>query len=259
VSESARSPHLPSWLPAASAAETTSLARALFFVGLVYAVAVSPFIGGIRGIPVAVGWLLLPLLWASVAAGGWAGLGLRPGRPLKSWLIALGGAGAAGAVTATLLLAVGSRVPHLLEFVAVIPHLHRDTVAGNIVLFVALIPVAHVVHELFYRGFLQQRLAERLGVAPAILLGALAYAWTHVFVYASADYAAGAAALAPAGSGTAAATEATLIAVTVFAFVESIGAGLALHLTRNLFAAVAFRAVNLIIVALAVFARHGLL
>ena len=244
-------------LPAAWALPGETIERAFLLAGLAYAVCVSPFIGGIRGVPVAMGWLAIPLLWAW-RAKAWRELGLAPGRPAAVWLRQVILSAAAGAVVAVAVLGVAEVYPELLRFLGVIPALHRDTVNGNIPLFLALIPVAHAVHELFYRGFLQSRLSARLGSpAAAILLAGLLYAWTHVFIYSSLEYSAGLSALFGPGSGDDVA--ATLRAVALFALLESVGAGMAFHKTQNLFTAVAFRAAHLITLCAVVFPRIGLL
>ncbi len=226
--------------------------------GLTFAVCVSPFIGGIRGLGTMLVWLILPLAWG-YRRRGWRQLGLQTGASAGRWAAAVAVSAVAGIAVAGLFLWAGSAYPVLLEFIGVIPALHGEMVL-SIPFFIAMIPVAHVVHELFYRGFLQSRLTAELGSAPAaILFGALLYAWTHVFIYASLEYQAGAHELY-AGTATApASVEVTLRAVTFFAFVESIGGGTAFHLTGNVFAAVAFRAANLMTLVLVVFPRVGLL
>lgn len=231
--------------------------RIALAAALVYAVCVSPFIGGVRGPMTTFGWIAIPLAWAA-ARRRWCDVGLGASRRRNATAAAVGAA--AGLATGLLLLAVNRAVPEFLQFVWALPALHREMVFGNIVLFLLGIPLAHFIHELFYRGFLQTHLA-RAFASPvlAILLCALLYAWTHVFIFASDEYRAAVAAVVGATGVPLAGALTTLQAVVIFSFVESILGGAAFHLTGSLWSTVALRATNLSIIVAVLYPRAAIL
>lgn len=224
---------------------------------LVFAVGISPFVGGVRGPITTLGWVAIPLAWAALGRR-WRDVGLGARRGSTARAIVLGGA--AGLATGLLLLAVNRTVPAFLQFVWALPSLHREMVFGNITLFLLGIPLAHFIHELFYRGFLQTHLSRAFASpVPAILLCALLYAWTHVFIFASEEYRAAVSAVAGATGVPLAGALPTLQAVVVFSFIESILGGTAFHLTGNLWSTVALRAANLSIIVAVLYPRAAML
>jgi membrane protease YdiL (CAAX protease family) len=222
-----------------------------FTAAIAYGIWVSPFIGGVRGAPTIVGWLAVPLLWLLVTRRGDA-IGLGRGvwtRRSAATVVLWGGVGVASGL---LFLAVATVIPAALTFVFALPALHRGAVGDNIVLFVVLIPAAHFVHELFYRGYLQSQLVARLASpVNAIMLAALLYAWTHVFIFSSAEIGVASSQVREPSS--------TLHGVIIFSFVESLVGGIAFHWTRNLLSTIAFRAANLTTIVLVLYPRAGLL
>jgi membrane protease YdiL (CAAX protease family) len=229
----------------------------IFTIGLLYAVAVSPFIGGVRGWPCTLGWFIAPALWLWRTHDRWS-IGLQAPRAPSS-VSALAGCIGAGVLTGMGFYWLGFKLPLISQFTLALPSLHRSFVGNNILLFLALIPVGHFVHELFYRGFLQSRLAVCLDSdAQAIILCALLYAWTHVFIYSSREFQA---AMASITQGKLAAQDVrmTLILVVAFSFVESLIAGFALKWTKSIFPSIAFRSSNLLTVCLLVYQRNGIL
>lgn len=226
--------------------------RALL-AALVFAIALCPFVGGVRGVPPYLGWVLIPL----------AAVGFAPRRARSELYLDLPGGSWRGVFTVLVCAGVGAACglawlrlgrgwPGLIEFVRLLPWLHRELVGGRVWLFLALIPAAHVAHELFYRAFVQQRLAARLGLPAGVLLGALLFAWTHVFVFSSGEYLGALAALR--GTAGPEAAGQTLAAVIGFCSVEALVGGTLLARTRSLWSAVAFRAANLLVITLALHA-----
>jgi membrane protease YdiL (CAAX protease family) len=228
----------------------------MFFIALLWAIAVAPFIGGVRGVATNAGWLLLPLIWLRFHPHP-SLIGLGPLRPARRILLIAASALGAGVCTGFALTAVGHCFPPLVQFTLALPSLHRGVCGGSIVLFIALIPVAHFGHELFYRGYLQSRFTTLFHAAgPAILLTGVLFAWTHVFIFSSPDFRAVFARMtgAPAPS-----PEVILAAVTAFTFVESVAAGFIFHVSKTLLGPVAFRAANLITIVLIAYPAAGLL
>lgn len=234
----------------------TKLDHHVLALGLVYAILVSPFIGGVRGWPCTLGWLVPPVIWLW-RTSDLQGLGLRVAGGHRFTKLAL--AMSAGFLCGLALVALGSLFPAVTKFTLALPALHRNADYGNVKLFIALIPIGHFVHEVFYRGFLQKQLALRLQ-SPwlAILLSALLYSWTHVFIFSSNEFQTIMTAVVGTNSGVAD-VERTLAGVVSFSMVESVGAGLALHWTSSVWACVVFRVANLVTVILLVYPRYGLL
>ncbi len=231
----------------------------LFILALLYAVAVSPFIGGVRGFVCMIGWLIVPIVWIW-RTRSWEGVGLRSMAIKRSQAGVLLASIATGLCTAAILRVLSIQVPVLTGFVAALPYLHRGFVGNNIPLFIAMIPVGHFVHELFYRGYLQSRFTERLNsFAPAIILSALLYAWTHVFIFSSREFQlAMAAVYGPGGLGTAD-VQRTITAVVSYSFIESTLAGVALRLTGSIWPGILIRWSLLTAVCMIVYTRTGLL
>lgn len=211
-------------------------------LGLAAAVLVCPFVGGIRGPVVYLLWVGLSWLAADFSIPR-----LFLARSFTySLKVATAGA-LIGLATAAGLLWLDRRYPPALAFVRVLPELHRDMVAGNIAVFILLIPGAHVAHELFYRGFLQQRLSAALrSDMSAILISGLLFAWTHVFVFQSPAYHA-----AAERAGVAHASPAAHTAVLAYAALESAIGGALCARTGTVVASIAFRAAALIALCLA--------
>jgi membrane protease YdiL (CAAX protease family) len=233
--------------------------ESIFMLGLLYAVTVSPFIGGVRGWPCTLGWLVPPVLWLW-RTGDRSGIGLQKPRTMAPAVGVLIGFVAIGVLTGFGFYLLGFKLPLISQFTLALPSLHRSFVGNNVKLFLALIPVGHFVHELFYRGFLQTRLALRLGsTAPAIVLSALLYAWTHVFIYSSQEFQMAMASLTGGKLAGIQDVQTTLTLVVAFSFVESALAGLALKWTESIFASVAFRSSNLLTVCLLVYWHNGIL
>lgn len=229
----------------------------ILMLGLLYAVAASPFIGGVRGWPCTLGWLIPPALWLWQTRDR-ASIGLQMPRTHAPAAALLAG-GIVGVLAGFGFYLLGFKLPLISQFTLALPSLHRSFVGNNIKLFLVLIPVGHFVHELFYRGFLQTRLAARLGAdAPAIVLGALLYAWTHVFIYSSVEFQAAMASLT-GGRLAAQDVQTTLTLVVAFSFVESFLAGLALKWTKSIFVSIVFRSSNLLTVCLLVYRQNGIL
>jgi membrane protease YdiL (CAAX protease family) len=218
---------------AAERSRSLSAQGAALTAGLVFAVLAAPFIGGVRGPAVYAGWVLIPL------AAGWRELlaSFRPAhirRRIKLVLLCAG----LGTLCAGALLLANRLWPALLAFIGALPALHQDMVRGNLALFIALIPFAHFAHELFYRGFLQQRLQERLqSPLQAILFAGVLFTWTHVFVFRQPDI------LPPSA----------YMGVIAFTAIESAAAGAIFSRTNSLAAAIAFRAANLIALSCVIF------
>jgi membrane protease YdiL (CAAX protease family) len=231
----------------------------LFAFALIYAVAVCPFIGGVRGWPCTVGWLIAPALslWQT---RNWQGVGLGSiGSPIRLFRLAAAGV-FLGVLIALGFFALRSRFPMLVWFTVALPGLHRSFVGGNVKLFIALIPIGHFVHELFYRGYLQTRLAARMSSGLAgILIAALLYAWTHVFIFSSPEFQLGMQSVL-GGTGLGADNvRTTLVAVVAFSFVESIVAGTLLYVTKSIWPAISFRVANLVTLTLLLYPRAHLL
>ncbi len=225
--------------------------RLCFTAAIAYGIWGSPFIGGVRGTPAIVGWLAIPVLRLLLTRRGEElGLGravwtARSAATVVRW-------GGVGVASGLLFLGVATMVPAALEFVFALPTLHRGAVGDSIVLFVVLIPAAHFVHELFYRGYLQSQLVARLASpANAIMLAALLYAWTHVFIFSASEVGAVLSQVREPSS--------TLQGVIIFSFVESLVGGIAFHCTKNLLSTIAFRAANLTTIVVVLYPRAGLL
>lgn len=230
----------------------------VFVVALVHAVGVSPFIGGVRGLAPNLCWLALPLLFLwRVRRPELLGLRLPPS-PGKTGLVAAASA-ALGCGAGLLLLLAAGPFPALLQFVYALPGLHRSVCGDRLLLFIALIPAAHFAHELFYRGFLQTRLAALLGSVPAaIAVAAVLFAWTHVFVFSSPEIQSLEAQAPPAAAVQAMSAQTVLQTVTLFTFVESLAAGTLLQLSGTLLAPVLFRTANLTTIVIVLYTRAGL-
>jgi membrane protease YdiL (CAAX protease family) len=230
----------------------------IFLLGLFYAVAISPFIGGVRGWPCTLGWLVPPALWLWQTKDRSA-IGLQAPGSFQRSIAVLGGSVGVGVLTGFGFYILGLKLPLVSQFTLALPTLHRSFVGDNVKLFLVLIPVGHFVHELFYRGFLQSRLAARLGSdAPAILVSALLYAWTHVFIYSSQEFQNAMISLT-GGKLAVYDVQRTLILVVAFSFVESALAGCALKWTKSIFPAIAIRSSNLLTVCLLVYRQNGIL
>lgn len=230
--------------------------RYLLSGALVYAILVSPFIGGIRGWPCTFGWLSAPALWLWCSGDTKAlGLGLTGPKQLRHLALAIAG----GLLFGFGFFALGKRFPMIAQFTLALPALHRSADYGNVRLFIALIPVGHFVHELFYRGFLQGQLRKRLQ-SPwlAILLCALLYSWTHIFIYSSTEFQQIMGSIL-GNNGDITHVHRTLAAVVSFAMIESVGAGFAVHATKSIWPGVVFRVTNLVTLILLVYPRFGLL
>jgi membrane protease YdiL (CAAX protease family) len=230
--------------------------RNVLILGLIYAIWISPFIGGVRGWPCTIGWLVPPAIWLW-RTGDAQALGLRLPGPhrFRNLTLAL----AAGLLCGFGFFALGSLFPMVTQFTLALPALHRSADYGNVKLFIALIPVGHFVHEIFYRGFLQGRFTVRWKSPwPAILLSALLYAWTHVFIFSSQEFQAIMTTIMGGAAGVAN-VQRTLAAVVGFSMVESVGAGIAAHFTKSVWPAIAFRVTNLVTVVLLVYPRFGLI
>jgi membrane protease YdiL (CAAX protease family) len=233
--------------------------ESILMLGLLYAVAVSPFIGGVRGWPCTLGWLVVPLLWLW-RTGDRSGLGLQMPRTTAPTMVVLAGFAGIGVITGFGFYLLGIKFPMISQFTLALPTLHRSFVGSNIKLFLALIPVGHFVHELFYRGFLQTRLAARLGsYAPAILLSALLYSWTHIFIYSSQEFQSAMYSVTGGKLMGLQDVQTTLVLVVAFSIVESVLAGVALKWTKSIMAPVAFRSCNLLTVCLLVYRHNGIL
>lgn len=226
--------------------ERRALVAALFF-----AVALCPFAGGVRGPLPYAGWVLIPL-YAVAFSPRRALSGLDLGLPggTTRGLLTLAACAAAGALCGLAFLRLEGPFPRLIEFVQLLPWLHRDMVAGRVWLFLALIPAAHVAHELFYRAFVQRRLGARLGAPAGLLIAALLFAWTHVFAFTSGEYV-GALLRLRGGLPDPSAAQGALAGVMAFCALESLFSGLLVMRTRSLWSGVAFRAANLLVIALA--------
>jgi membrane protease YdiL (CAAX protease family) len=233
--------------------------QGIFLLALFYAVAVSPFIGGIRGWPCTLGWLVFPVLWLW-KTGRRADIGLQApsdfGRTTLLLLLSV----AIGVLCGFGFYELGLRLPLISQFTLALPTLHKSFVGHNTRLFLALIPVGHFVHELFYRGYMQTRLALRLGSASAaIIVSALLYAWTHVFIYSSYEFQQAMTSLTGGRLAEITNVQNTLTLVVGFSFIESVLAGYALKLTKSILPAVAIRSSNLLTLCLLVYSQNGIL
>lgn len=206
-------------------ASSHAAASARLSAALVFAIAVAPFVGGIRGPAVYIGWVVLPLLTD-------AGTRTRLLAQLVPRVSTVGSAGL-GIACALTLLALRPWWPAPLSFVQTLPTLHAPMIGRHTWLLVALVPFGHVAHELFYRGLLQQELARRLhSTLQGGLIAGVLFSWTHVLVFQSAVR------LPPAD----------FAGLMVFTGLESAVAGSLLAATGCLADAVAFRAANLIVI-----------
>lgn len=222
-----------------------------WLLGLAFAILVAPFIGGIRGPAVYAGWLLLPIAaaWREPRRAGW--LGVLPSSP-RDGIMGAGAGLLIGLATAGLLLAAHRAQPALLAFVLQLPILHQDMTGGSLALFLALIPAAHVAHELFYRAFLQRVLAARLDAqAPAILLAGLMFAWTHVVAFQSDASHAAIATLTTTHAWPDVSALQAFLGLLSFVAIESLVAGALFARTGTIVAGVAFRATNLLVIGVA--------
>jgi membrane protease YdiL (CAAX protease family) len=234
------------------------MTASIFVFALVYAVLISPFIGGVRGLAPNLCWLAWPLifLWRD-RKPAWLGLRL----PASLWNTGkiAGLSAALGCGTGAILLLAAGWYPSLLQFIYALPGLHRGVCGDHIVLFIFLIPVAHFAHELFYRGFLQMKLAVLLKSVPAaIAVAAVLFAWTHVFVFSSPEIQSLEAQALPASAMQEMSVEAVLKTVTLFTLVESAGAGILLQMFGTLIAPVLFRTANLTTIVIVLYSRAGL-
>lgn len=246
-------------IPAVEAVPQRKEHEAIFLLGLLYAIAVCPFIGGVRGWPCTVGWLIFPLLYLYQTKSR-AEIGLCAPGPLgRSVIIVILGI-AIGVLTAFAFYFTGLRLPLLSHFTLALPALHRSFVHDNIWLFLVLIPAGHFVHELFYRGYLQKQFAAYLGSGfAAILLGALLYAWTHVFIFSSREFQQAMISVPGGSLDSLGDVQRTLTTVVGFSFVESVLAGFAVKWTNSIIPAIAIRSSNLFMVCLLVYSKTGLL
>lgn len=208
---------------------------------LFFSIFISPIIGGIKGFSVNLLWLLIPLSWGMVTKR-WSQLGLNvhqfpPLKLLKLLSISFLG----GILCGVFLLVINNRIPDFLYFLLILPSLHKQMTLGNPWILISLIPVAHFIHEIFYRGYIQSTLTLKFSsVIPSILFSSLLFAWTHVFIYSSLK-------------------EITLGYVICFVFIESIIGGYLFYVTKNLLSSVTFRSTNLIVISIILYKQKGLI
>jgi membrane protease YdiL (CAAX protease family) len=232
---------------------------AIFPLALLYAIGVSPFIGGVRGWPCTLGWLIMPLLYLW-KTGRPAEIGLRLPGPFRQSAAILTASVAIGVSTGFAFYFISGRFPLLSQFTLALPVLHKSFVGTNVRLFLILIPIGHFVHELFYRGYLQRRLASYLNSSfIPILLCALLYAWTHIFIYSSQEFQQAMTSITGDRLGGIHDVQRTLTLIVSFSFVESVLAGIAVKWTKSIFPAIAIRSSNLLTLCLLVYSRMGLL
>lgn len=211
----------------------------VFLAAVFFAIAVGPFIGGIRGVPLYVLWYGFPLLWVVMNKAPWSDLGIRLPDIRMLALSIICGCAMAGLLYGIHRLGNGT-----FRFVNVIPALHRDFTKGNYALFLAAIPVAHIAHELFFRGLIQNRFAVMCGShALGLMTGALMFAWTHAVIFSSPEYLGAYASAYGQVDG-----HALLWPVFLFTALESLGAGGLLALSGSVVCSVVFRVVNLLVV-----------
>lgn len=259
MSVSPAMPYKMGWTPSSSTAAGQTEANGVFLLALFYAVAISPFIGGVRGWPCTLGWLVPPLLYIW-RVGRPSDIGLQAFRGASRTAIVLLLSAGLGTACGFGFYLLGRKLPLISQFTLALPTLHRSFVGTNVKLFLVLIPVGHFVHELFYRGYMQSRLAVRLGTnAAAILISALLYAWTHVFIYSSLEFQQAMISLTGGKLTAVSDVQNTLILVVSFSFVESILAGYAFKLTHSILPAIAIRSSNLLTVCLLVYSQNHLL
>jgi membrane protease YdiL (CAAX protease family) len=227
----------------------------LFTLALLLAIFLFPLIGGIRGVAIYAGWFAFPLIAAWQQRSGSAfGLNWPPGF-LRFAGIALTSA-ILGVTCAALLLKFNTRVP-VVQFVYMLPYLHKSVVGNSFVFFLALIPVAHTAHELFFRGYLQSELSRRLTPWAGLGLATLLFAWTHVLIFSSDECRHILQAIDPTLPGLHVSESELLRSVLGFAGLESVIAGALLMATRTVVSGIIFRASNLIMIALILHHRLG--
>jgi membrane protease YdiL (CAAX protease family) len=205
------------------------------------------------------GWLTLSLVYFGQLRQ-WRLFGLGTLRPRPVRVLSLFCSLFVGITAAWGLLALSGSFPLLTGFVLALPQIHRSLVHGNVWLFLALIPFGQLTHELFYRGFLQQELARRLRApVAAIALSTVLYAWTHVFIFSSLEFASDLRSVAGQRFGGLQDVRTTLAAVVAYSMVESILSGIALLITRSIWPSVLIRSSLLVSVCFVLFRRYGLL
>jgi membrane protease YdiL (CAAX protease family) len=204
-----------------------------------FAIAVGPFIGGIRGVPLYAIWYLFPLIWMVSVKERLSALGANwPGIAMICISVLC------GLVMSGILAAINAVGNGTFRFVNVIPELHRDFTQGSFLLFIAAIPIGHIGHELFFRGLIQRQISNiSQSQLLGLLIGALLFAWTHTIIFTSSDYT-----IAYRGVYGELDHFSYLWPVFLFTAFESVGAGLLLILTDSIYCSILFRVSNLMAV-----------
>ena len=227
----------------------------LFTLALLLAIFLFPLIGGIRGAPVYIGWFAVPLIAAWQQRSG-AAFGLKLPPTFFSFAGVVLASAILGVACAALLLKLNSKIP-VVQFVYMLPYLHKSVVGNSFVLFLAMIPIAHTAHELFFRGYLQSELSRRLTPWAGLGLAALLFAWTHVLIFSSEECLQILQAVNPMLPGLHLSESELLRTVLGFACLESLIAGTLLMATRTVLSGIIFRASNLMMITVILHRRLG--